>query len=88
MNLIVSAFAAMAAVAAAGIAAAQETAPQSFPFEGGTLTITETDETDKALAFDGKELARLMITHGVGVSTAATYTVKKIDLDYFTDDGA
>jgi hypothetical protein len=63
MNLIVSAFAAMAAVAAAGIAAAQETAPQSFPFEGGTLTITETDEADKALAFNGKELARNFVLY-------------------------
>jgi len=63
MNLIVSAFAVMAAVAAAGIAAAQETAPQSFAFEGGTLTITESDEADKVLAFDGKELARNFVLY-------------------------
>lgn len=35
---------------------------------------------------DGEELAQLMIDHGVGVSEVATYTVKKIDLDYF-DEG-
>ena len=58
MNLIVSVFAAMAAAAAAGIASAEQTQPQSFPFEGGTLTITETDEFDKMLTFNGKELAR------------------------------
>ena len=35
----------MAAVAAAGIASRRtQTPPQSFPFEGGTLTITESDE--------------------------------------------
>ena len=27
----------------------------------------------RIILIDGKELARLMITHGVGVSTAATY---------------
>ena len=42
----------------------------------------------RIILIDGKELARLMIMHGVGVSTAATYSVKKIDLDYFTEDGA
>jgi len=48
-------FAGLAALIAAP-AVAQE--PQKIPFEGGTLTITETDEADKILAFDGKELAR------------------------------
>lgn len=42
----------------------------------------------RIVLIDGKELARLMITHGVGVSTAATYEVKKIDFDYFVEDGA
>ena len=32
--------------------------PQSYPFAGGTLTITETEDFDKVLAFDGKELTR------------------------------
>ena len=59
MNLIVSAFAAIAAAAAAaGIAAAGQTPPQSYPLAGGTLTITETEDFDKALAFNGKELTR------------------------------
>jgi hypothetical protein len=64
MNLIVSALAAMVAVTAAGIAAAQDAAaPQSFAFEGGTLTIAESDEGDKVLAFDGKELARNFVLY-------------------------
>ena len=33
----------------------------------------------RIVLIDGKELARLMIAHGVGVATAATYEVKKIE---------
>jgi restriction system protein len=32
---------------------------------------------------DGAELARLMMEHGVGVTTVATYAVRKVDPDYF-----
>jgi restriction system protein len=35
---------------------------------------------------DGKELAELMIDHGVGVSEAATFKVLKLDEDYFAED--
>lgn len=35
---------------------------------------------------DGKELARLMIDHGVGVVTEITYEVKKLDDNYFAED--
>ncbi|MHB1847348.1 MAG: restriction endonuclease, partial [Deltaproteobacteria bacterium] len=31
----------------------------------------------------GEELTRLMIDHGIGVTPVATYTVKRLDLDYF-----
>ena len=59
MNPIVSAFAGIAAAAAAtGIATAGQTPPQSYPFASGTLTITETEDFDKVLAFNGKELTR------------------------------
>lgn len=34
---------------------------------------------------NGQELARLMIQHGVGVITAITYEVKKLDENYFSD---
>ena len=34
-----------------------------IPFEGGTLTITETADLDKILAFDGKELARNYVVY-------------------------
>ncbi|WP_426754202.1 restriction endonuclease [Myxococcus sp. Y35] len=40
----------------------------------------------KIVLLNGVELARLMIDHGVGVTEVATYTVKKLDLDYFGDE--
>jgi len=42
----------------------------------------------RIILIDGAELARLMITLGVGVSTVATYLITKIDLDYFSDGEA
>jgi restriction system protein len=39
----------------------------------------------KVILIDGEELARLMFEHDVGVTTVATYDVKKIDLDYFEE---
>lgn len=44
---------------ASPLLAQDEEPPQPpIPFEGGTLTITPTDDLDKVLAYDGKELAR------------------------------
>jgi len=40
----------------------------------------------KIVLIDGKTLAQLMIDHNVGVSTIATYELKKIDSDYFTEE--
>ena len=37
------------------------------------------------ILIDGEQLAKLMIEHDVGVSTIASYTIKKIDSDYFMD---
>lgn len=34
---------------------------------------------------DGRELAELMIRHGVGVVTEITYEVKKLDANYFAE---
>lgn len=42
---------------------------------------------DKKIALiDGAELAGLMIDYGVGVATATTYAIQKIDSDYFDED--
>jgi len=40
----------------------------------------------KIILIDGKTLAKLMIDHNVGVSPIASYEIKKIDSDYFTED--
>ncbi len=40
----------------------------------------------KIILIDGSRLAELMIGHNVGVSPVATYEVKKIDSDYFTEE--
>ncbi len=40
---------------------------------------------NKIVLIDGDELAALMIDHNLGVSPMASYEVKKIDTDYFTE---
>jgi restriction system protein len=40
----------------------------------------------KIILIGGQQLAELMIDHGVGVSPVASYEVKKIDADYFTEE--
>jgi len=40
----------------------------------------------KVILIDGKRLAELMIDFDVGVSTRATYPIKRIDSDYFNED--
>lgn len=39
----------------------------------------------KIILIDGSRLARLMFDHGIGVATASTYEVKRVDSDYFAD---
>jgi restriction system protein len=40
----------------------------------------------KVVLIDGETLAQLMIDHNVGVSTAGTYEIKKVDSDYFSEE--
>lgn len=40
----------------------------------------------KIVLIDGQQLAQLMIDYNIGVAPSRTYTVKKIDSDYFMDD--
>jgi restriction system protein len=40
----------------------------------------------KVVLIDGEKLVELMVDYGVGVSTAASYDVKRVDHDYFTVD--
>ncbi len=39
----------------------------------------------KIVLVDGKQLTRLMIEYGIGVSVQSVFTIKKIDSDYFED---
>jgi restriction system protein len=39
----------------------------------------------KVVLINGETLAQLMIDNGIGVSTTATYELKRIDLDYFSE---
>lgn len=39
----------------------------------------------KIVLVDGRQLTRLMIEYGIGVSVQSIYTIKKIDSDYFDD---
>ncbi|MFC7782875.1 restriction endonuclease [Rossellomorea sp. GCM10028870] len=43
-------------------------------------------EAKKIILIDGKELAKLMIDHNVGVDVSQTFVVKSIDYDYFKDE--
>ena len=39
----------------------------------------------KVVLVDGHQLTHLMLEYGIGVSVQSTYTIKKIDFDYFDD---
>ncbi|MBI3864908.1 MAG: restriction endonuclease [Planctomycetia bacterium] len=41
----------------------------------------------KIVLIDGRQLAELMIDHGIGTTTSRTYDIRRIDSDYFADDG-
>jgi restriction system protein len=41
----------------------------------------------KVVLIDGIQVAELMFEYGVGVSTESTYVVKRIDSDFFEDEG-
>lgn len=40
----------------------------------------------KIVLIDGRQLAQLMIDHDIGVATARSFVVKKVDLDYFDEE--
>ena len=45
------------------------------------------DRIDKRIVLiDGQQLASLMYDYGIGVATTATYTVKRVDPDYFGEE--
>ena len=49
--------------------------------------ISAIDSRDsKVILIDGQQLAQRMIDHNVGVSTAKTYEIKRVDSDYFAEN--
>jgi restriction system protein len=40
----------------------------------------------RIILIDGNYLAKLMVTHDVGVTTEDTFKLKKIDMDYFIEE--
>jgi restriction system protein len=40
----------------------------------------------KIVLIDGEQLAQLMIDHGIGVTEVASYVVKRVDQDYFSEE--
>ena len=42
-------------------------------------------DAPKVVLIDGQKLAELMIEHNVGVSEITSYSIKKLDLDYFAE---
>lgn len=46
-----------------------------------------TKVNSKIVLIDGEELANLMIEFGIGVTTTVSYELKRIDSDYFVEEG-
>jgi len=44
-------------------------------------------ESKKVVLIDGETLSELMIDYNIGVAVAETYLVKKVDLDFFNEEG-
>lgn len=42
--------------------------------------------TRRMVLIDGRQLAELMIDHGVGVTVEHNYEVPRLDLDYFVEE--
>lgn len=40
----------------------------------------------KVVLIDGPDLVQMMIEHGLGVSSVATYEIKRVDTDYFVEE--
>lgn len=49
-------------------------------------TIYAEGVSPRVILVDGPMLARLMVEHGVGVTVARSYKIKRVDLDYFAAD--
>ena len=55
-------------------------------FTKGAIEVVAKQTQNKIVLVNGKQLAKLMIEYNLGVSTIATYRVKRIDSDFFNED--
>lgn len=55
-------------------------------FTPAALTAAKTSRSYKIVLIDGARLADLMIEHDLGVSVEDTYSLKRMDSDFFEDD--
>jgi restriction system protein len=54
--------------------------------DGAREYVREIQSDAKIVLIDGKALARHMVEFGIGVTTERTYTVKRVDSDYFSEE--
>ena len=54
-------------------------------FTEGAITYARNIE-NKIILIDGEQLTKYMVENGIGVSETASYSINKIDLDYFTEE--
>lgn len=55
-------------------------------FTASAKSAAQTSRSYKIVLIDGERLAELMIEHDLGVSVAATYQLKRIDSDFFSEE--
>lgn len=55
-------------------------------FTRDAFQTAENSRSYKIVLIDGDRLAKLMVEHNLGVSTAETYQLKRIDLEFFSDE--
>lgn len=71
--------------ALAGQGAAKGIFITTSKFSGGAVEFASKQLHSKIVLVDGRKLAELMIEYNLGVSTIATYEVKRIDSDFFDE---
>lgn len=54
-------------------------------FSNDALDYARKIDSPKVVLIDGQKLADLMIEHNVGVTEVTSYSIKKLDLDYFAE---
>lgn len=55
-------------------------------FSKQAIAYADIHQSIRIILIDGTDLAKLMLTYGVGLYTEVTYKIQKIDRDYFDED--